>query len=747
MRSGRVIGQTLDGKYKIENELGRGGMGTVYLATHVGTGRPVAVKVITPDFMQRAEFVERFRREARAAGKLRHPNVVNVTDFGFAEVSEGQVAYLVMEYLDGCTLGEILEEEKKLPLQWTIDILEQVCSAVQEAHERGIIHRDLKPDNIWLEPNQRGGYTVKVLDFGIAKLEESIVGEAQNAILPEAFAVTPTQDIQRATVPDLPRADTAVKNKQNSTAVSEAATIAQTGNISELDTEAGTQIKSNEIDSEGGTAILPAAEEKNANHSVNANIGTRLIPQPVSTDKSLQRVSTTKDLTHVGAVLGTPLYMSPEQCRGEKLSPSSDIYSLGVIAYQMLSGNTPFTGDFKTVMEAHREVEPPKLDVKNVRKKVKKVIGLALSKNPEDRPPTAQSFASELRAQSEGIWTLLQRALVIYSQHLPKFLGLAILLYSPVAIITFAQVVFRVFTINADLNNLLEILIVISFSIASTFLGIFCGYLLFGTTTWLVGQILAFPLRPVRIRPALAATRKKWKTFAGTGMLTATLTIVGYAFCLFPGLILNVIWALVAQVVMMENLRGFAALKRSKKLVMRSLRTTAAAICIMFFVPFFLSSLTAFVVNRTVDSFDSKTETTAASPQQPISEQSAQQTEQKGETEQAESRIKVNTERGEKININLGDGKKNKKEKDMGERIRTTVREALTQIILLPISILIGSFASVVSALLYMKTRQVGGESMQDLLAQFEETDAPKSNWQRRVRERLQQSGKLTSKS
>src|SRR5688572_21358808 len=179
-------GQTLDGKYRVDRELGRGGMGTVYLATHLGTERPVAIKIISPQYMQRGEFVERFRREARAAGRLRHPNVVNVTDFGFSETRDGQAAYLVMEYLDGCTLGEILDEEKNLPVSWTLDILEQVCSAVHEAHQQGIIHRDLKPDNIWLEPNQRGGYTVKVLDFGIAKLEEfediAAAGE-----VPEAF--------------------------------------------------------------------------------------------------------------------------------------------------------------------------------------------------------------------------------------------------------------------------------------------------------------------------------------------------------------------------------------------------------------------------------------------------------------------------------------------------------------------------------------------------------------------------------
>src|SRR4051794_19875985 len=125
MNFGNLIGQIIDGKYKIERQLGKGGMGTVYLATHLGTERPVAVKVIVQQFMERPEFVERFRREARAAGRLRHPNVVDVTDFGVAEMKSGKVAYLVMEYLDGCTLGEILDEEKQLPLMWSLDILEQ----------------------------------------------------------------------------------------------------------------------------------------------------------------------------------------------------------------------------------------------------------------------------------------------------------------------------------------------------------------------------------------------------------------------------------------------------------------------------------------------------------------------------------------------------------------------------------------------------------------------------------------------
>src|SRR4051812_17510172 len=174
------VGQTLDDKYRLERLLGQGGMGAVYLATHLGTERYVALKLISPQFMRNREFVERFKREARAAGRLRHPNVVDVTDFGFARVNEGQVAYLVMEYLDGCTLGDVLAEEKRLPLEWVADILEQVCSAVHEAHQQGIVHRDLKPDNIWLEPNRLGSYRVKVLDFGIAK-----VGAAAAAAAPD----------------------------------------------------------------------------------------------------------------------------------------------------------------------------------------------------------------------------------------------------------------------------------------------------------------------------------------------------------------------------------------------------------------------------------------------------------------------------------------------------------------------------------------------------------------------------------
>src|SRR3989442_11713049 len=195
----RYVGQILDDKYRLERLLGQGGMGAVYLATHLGTDRYVALKLIAPQFMRNREFVERFKREARAAGRLRHPNVIDVTVFGFARSKNESVAYLVMEYLDGCTLSDVLAEEDRLPLYWVVDIIEQVCAAVHEAHQQGIIHRDLKPDNIWLEPNGLGGYRVKVLDFGIAKLAEA--GNISPEISPVHQSTENTPTMQFSQIP------------------------------------------------------------------------------------------------------------------------------------------------------------------------------------------------------------------------------------------------------------------------------------------------------------------------------------------------------------------------------------------------------------------------------------------------------------------------------------------------------------------------------------------------------------------
>ena len=727
------VGQTLDEKYKLERELGRGGMGTVYLATHLGTERPVAVKIIAPQFMERPEFIERFRREARAAGRLRHPNVVNVTDFGFSNTADGQVAYLVMEYLDGCTLGEILEEEKNLPVSWTLDILEQVCSAVHEAHEQGIIHRDLKPDNIWLEPNQRGGYTVKVLDFGIAKLEEH--ADVEIGEIPVAGQSTPTLvNSGKATLADISH-DQTVHDGTSPTKISESATVAQ------VIPGSGKSIVAQPAEnrSEAGTVLLSVKPVANTDQET---IGTKIIHDEMTDghDPKVSRgtpsfaSSATTDLTRVGAVLGTPLYMSPEQCRGDKLDARSDIYSLGVIAYQMLSGTTPFSGDFEEVMASHKELLPPPLDAKKVRKKLKRVIAAALAKNPDDRPQTAEAFASILRSRSEGIFGLLRRAGMIYTEHMPKFLGIAILLFTPFMIATLLNIAVSVFYVGQDGDTTSAVVWKVGLGILTVFTGFFCANLIVGTTTWLVNQILSFPLRPVRIRPALLATRSNWKRLIGTGILSTVLTFLGYALCFFPGLGLHITLVLVAPVVMMESLKGFAALKRSKLLVMRSLRTTTAAVAILFFVPLAIGGATGFIVAVSVKAFSDAGDKIAAA--------NGENAAAADEPDSADEGVKIFVGTGEGIQITDG-----KNPSDMAKRVKGVVREGLTALFMLPFQILLTSLSSIIVALLYLKTRQAGGESLEDLFSKFEETDQPRKKWQERVRQRLIQSGRITSRS
>lgn len=723
-----MIGQTLDDKYRIESEIGKGGMGTVYLATHVGTERNVALKVIASEFMQRLEFVERFRREARAAGRLRHPNVVNVTDFGFSNSDKGEVAYLVMEYLDGCTLGEILEEEKKLPLSWTLDILEQVCSAVQEAHEQGIIHRDLKPDNIWLEPNQRGGYTVKVLDFGIAKLEEQL--DEATAEQSEISAAPPRQ--ARPTAADAVQPNT-VADQRSATVISESATMAQ---FPQINAEAGTLIQNSigEVDLDAGTAIFTVPPIRSLAQT--ENVGTKLISKQIETSDSIAKAASTAELTRVGAVLGTPLYMSPEQCRGEKLTAQSDIYSLGVITYQMLSGKTPFTGDYLDVMEAHKNTVPPSLEAKKIPKKIKKVVNYALSKSVAERPPTAQAFASELRAQSEGIGVLLRRALTIYSEHLPKFIGLTLIIFLPVIIISLLKLLYSGLYAAGTLNQInIEVLNAV-FILPVTFIGIFCGQLITGTSTWLVVQFLSVPLRPLKIRTALAAMKKKWKRLIGTGLLSTGLTFVGLAFCGIGFPILSILFALVAPVVMMEDSRGFAALKRSMSLVMRSPKTTVGAIFILFIVPMLCGAFIGIFVMTSVKSISDFKDKVAAMRKQV--QQSAEKS-QGTEIRIGDEEIKIVTNADTK---NSGGEETDKESRDF----REILREMLTTFLMFPVQILLMPLSSIVVALLYLKTRQIGGESMRDLIAQFEEIDQPQTNWQRRVRDRLEQSGKVTSR-
>jgi serine/threonine-protein kinase len=285
-----LVGLTLDDKYRLEERLGIGGMGTVYRARHLLIDRAVAVKVLNPRFVEDDAAQVRFRREAKAAGRLQHANAVAVTDFG--QTTDGYV-YIVMELLEGRTLRDVLAKEAPLDTARAVALMLQTAAAVGAAHEAGIIHRDLKPANIFIVQNSEVPAVVKVLDFGIAKL---------------------------------------------------------------------------------------AAEHLDDDDP--------------------------KTLTLIGAMIGTPRYMSPEQCDGAELTPAADVYSLGVILYEMLTGVVPFSGSTPLAIAMKHTTEAPRPlreVITSIPPALEEVVLHALEKNPEDRPANAAEFRRELLATAERL--------------------------------------------------------------------------------------------------------------------------------------------------------------------------------------------------------------------------------------------------------------------------------------------------------------------------------------------------------
>ena len=279
------VGKLIAQKYRVEQLIGEGGMGKVYRANQLALDKPVVLKVLRRSLLSDERTVARFHREAKAASRLNHPNSISVLDFGQSE--EGAM-YIAMEYVNGRDLQQILAKEWPLQEARVARIMAQVLSALAEAHQAGVIHRDLKPENIMVEP-RRGGENdfVKVLDFGIAKIQDS-------------------QD--------------------------------------------------------DGPA-----------------------------------------LTRAGFVCGTPEYMSPEQARGAVLDSRSDLYAVGVILYQLLSGVLPFESDSAVGFATKHLTEeplPPSRKRSDVRISVamEKLILRALSKDPGQRPQTADLFRNELLA-------------------------------------------------------------------------------------------------------------------------------------------------------------------------------------------------------------------------------------------------------------------------------------------------------------------------------------------------------------
>lgn len=280
-RDDPLLGQTLASKYLVEKLIKRGGMGSVYLGKHVLMDKTVAIKVLRPSLALDDDVVRRFSREAKAASRISHPHAVSVTDFG---ESEDGVVFLVMEYLDGHTLKEIVKSEGPMQLDRVVEIVRQVGGALDAAHEQGVVHRDLKSDNIMLS-KATGGEWAKVLDFGIAKIQ--------------------------------------------------------------------------------------------------------------------QDDSHDDDITAANLVIGTPQYMSPEQCsHSGPIDARSDIYSFGIIIYEMLAGKPPFSGESPTVIMMQQVQDPPPsvLDARpELPVAVSSVIGKALAKQPTDRQQTAGELAQALK--------------------------------------------------------------------------------------------------------------------------------------------------------------------------------------------------------------------------------------------------------------------------------------------------------------------------------------------------------------
>jgi serine/threonine-protein kinase len=274
--SDSLIDTLFDGRYRIERKLGAGGMADVYLAEDQELGRRVAIKILNSRHGNDDQFIERFRREAKNAAALNHPNIVSIYDRGEAE----DTYYIAMEFLDGRTLKELIIGRGAAPINVAIEYARQILSALRFAHRHGIVHRDIKPHNVLVDGEGR----VKVTDFGIAR--------------------------------------------------------------------AGTS-----------------------------------------------------QMTETGSIVGTAQYLSPEQAKGGEVDPRSDLYSLGVVLYELLTGKTPFDGETPVEIAMKHLSTTPKPPSKlrpDVPRELDMVVMRALAKNPDERYQSADEMEGDLERVARG---------------------------------------------------------------------------------------------------------------------------------------------------------------------------------------------------------------------------------------------------------------------------------------------------------------------------------------------------------
>ncbi len=274
--SDSLIDTLFDGRYRIQRKLGAGGMADVYLAEDQELGRRVAIKILNSRHGNDDQFIERFRREAKNAAALNHPNIVSIYDRGEAE----DTYYIAMEFLDGRTLKELIVSRGAAPVNVAIEYARQILSALRFAHRHGIVHRDIKPHNVLVDGEGR----VKVTDFGIAR-----AGASQ--------------------------------------------------------------------------------------------------------------------MTETGSIVGTAQYLSPEQARGGEVDPRSDLYSLGVVLYELVTGKTPFDGETPVeiaMKHLSNTPEPPSELRGDIPPELDMVVLRALAKNPDDRYQSADEMEADLERVARG---------------------------------------------------------------------------------------------------------------------------------------------------------------------------------------------------------------------------------------------------------------------------------------------------------------------------------------------------------
>ncbi len=305
-----LIGTMIGDRYRVEAELGSGGMGTVYRAEHVMMEKRVALKVLHPNLAVVGSVMDRFQREAVALSRIEHPNVVAATDFG--KLKNGSY-YLALEYVDGRNLAETLQAEGLFDVRRTLHIAHQIAEALNAAHGHGIVHRDLKPHNVMLA-GQTGSETVKVLDFGLAKLRSKTI--------------------------------------------------------------------------EGSTA-------------------------------------------NIGAVFGTPHYMAPEQVASTNVDARADLYSLGIMMYEMLTGRRPFDADSPNLVLDLQMSQPPPPLPEHLPDVVRALVFDLMQKLPEARPETAKIVAERIDSilhpkpvEDPKMWSLrewLSQDLGLGGLHIPRW--------------------------------------------------------------------------------------------------------------------------------------------------------------------------------------------------------------------------------------------------------------------------------------------------------------------------------------